>query len=118
PPAVERVLLKALAKNPSERYPTATALMLDLQKALQVAGVDELDASRIARANALGDEIPMNTPGGGEYARVSIINGRKAVMIPVIPSDMRIEQPNLSWQEWLQLFIERLSDRRYSGAIG
>ncbi len=108
PPPVERVLLKALAKSPPDRYPTATALMADLQKALQMGDVDELDAERVSRAEQLADVVPMNTPGGGKYERISVINGRKVVDIPYVPLEMVVKPPNLSWQGWIQLFIERL----------
>ncbi len=36
-PAVDRVVLKALAKNPNERYPSGYELMTDLQRALEPA---------------------------------------------------------------------------------
>jgi len=117
PPAVEKVLLKALSKEPPARYPTATALMLDLQKALQNTGVDDLDEHRRERATQLGESIVMNTPHGGDYPRISVIHGRKAIEIPHVDPEMIPPQPDLSWQEWLQLFIERLkqaiADIRY-----
>lgn len=110
PPAVERVLLKALAKTPSDRYPSATALMTDLMRALQTTGVDELDASRIERAQQLGESIVMNTPGGRRYSTISIINGRKAVMLPATSADLNAQAMNLSWQGWIALFMERLKE--------
>ncbi|MCU0479657.1 MAG: protein kinase [Anaerolineae bacterium] len=110
PPAVEKVLLKALAKNPPDRYPTATALINDFQKALQNTGVDELDASRIQRAYELGESIVMNTPGGGRYSQVSVVHGRKVIDIPYVPAELVPEKEELSWQEWLQVFIERLKN--------
>ena len=110
PPALERVLLKALAKAPSDRYPTATALMTDLMRALQTTGVDELDASRIERAQQLSESIVMNTPGGRRYSTVSIINGRKSIMLPPTSLDMNTQAMNLSWQGWIALFMERLKE--------
>lgn len=110
PPAVERVLLKALAKAPSDRYPSATALMTDLMRALQTTGVDELDASRIERAQQLSESIVMNTPGGRRYSTVSIINGRKSIMLPATSPDLDAQAMNLSWQGWIALFMERLKE--------
>lgn len=111
PPAVERVLLKALAKAPADRYPTATALMTDLMRALQTTGVDELDASRIERAQQLSQSIVMNTPGGRRYSTVSIVNGRKLVMLPDVHPQMMAQQAQLvSWQGWIALFMERLKE--------
>ncbi|MCL4254527.1 MAG: serine/threonine protein kinase, partial [Anaerolineae bacterium] len=110
PPAVERILLKALAKTPSDRYPTATALMTDLMRALQTTGVDELDASRIERAQQLGESIVMNTPGGRRYSTVSIINGRKSIMLPATSPDINAQAMDLSWQGWIALFMERLKE--------
>lgn len=110
PPAVERVLLKALAKAPSDRYPTATALMTDLMRALQTTGVDELDASRIERAQQLSESIVMNTPGGRRYSTVSIINGRKSIMLPATSPDIEASVMDLSWQGWIALFMERLKE--------
>ncbi len=110
PPAVEQVLLKALAKAPSDRYPTATALMTDLMRALQTTGVDELDASRIERAQQLSESIVMNTPGGRRYSTISIVNGRKSITLPVTSSDIHTQAMNLSWQGWISLFMERLKE--------
>lgn len=111
PPAVERVLLKALAKSPVDRYPTATALMTDLMRALQTTGMDELDASRIERAQQLSQSIVMNTPGGRRYSTVSMVNGRKLVMLPDVHPQMVAQQAqSLSWQGWIALFMERLKE--------
>jgi len=46
PPAVERVLLKALAKNPQDRYATATDMVAAFRQAVEEAGVRELSAAR------------------------------------------------------------------------
>ena len=51
---VDAVVLKALAKAPTARYQTATALMEDFARALKASGVTELplekDAARVAEA--------------------------------------------------------------------
>lgn len=50
PPAVERVLLKALAKNPAERYDTATQMMDAFRQAVTDSGLTVLDPDRDKRA--------------------------------------------------------------------
>jgi serine/threonine protein kinase len=49
-PEVEMVLLKALTKNPADRYPSAKALMKALEDALKSSNLNELDPSRISKA--------------------------------------------------------------------
>lgn len=110
PPAVELVLLKALAKAPSDRYPTASALMADLMRALQVAGIAELDASRVDRAQQLGGSIVMNTPGGRPYSTISMAQGRKSVVIPLATASPNSQLSNLTWQAWMSLFMARLRE--------
>lgn len=46
PAAVEAVLLRALAKTPADRYPSATALVAALLDALSAAGVRDLNPQR------------------------------------------------------------------------
>ncbi len=80
-------------------------------RALQTTGVDELDASRIERAQQLSQSIVMNTPGGRRYSTVSIVNGRKLVMLPDVHPQMMAQQAQaLSWQGWIALFMERLKE--------
>lgn len=49
-PAVEQVLLKAIAKEPGERYESAKALIQALEAALDHSGLQTLDPSRISKA--------------------------------------------------------------------
>lgn len=49
PPAVEAVILKALAKNPAERYATTEALSEAFREAVRTSGLSELDADRASR---------------------------------------------------------------------
>ena len=42
PPALSRVLLKSMAKNPQERYPSASAMLADVAEALNIAVPEEL----------------------------------------------------------------------------
>jgi len=51
PLAVERVLLKALEKSPTDRYPTPNALMEAFASAIQASGLRELSQDRSEIAN-------------------------------------------------------------------
>ncbi len=52
PPAVEHVLLRALAKEPDQRYESAADLIADFRRAVQDVGVTELSAAPAARHDA------------------------------------------------------------------
>lgn len=51
PPEVEAVLVKALAKNPPDRFQTARAMIDALRHAIQASGLHQLDPERQARAS-------------------------------------------------------------------
>lgn len=51
PPAIEKVLLKALAKRPDERYTTASAMIEDFRVAVSTSGLTSLDPARGERAD-------------------------------------------------------------------
>jgi serine/threonine protein kinase len=56
PPAVERVLLKALAKEPQARHKTAVELVIAFQEAVEEADMTELSAARYRPA-----DLPVST---------------------------------------------------------
>jgi len=80
PPAVERVLAKALSKSPAERYATPLALMDAFDAAVAQGGLTELDADRQRTALERGSTVSERTPGGGQYS------GR-FVTVPVVESE-------------------------------
>lgn len=53
PPQVERVLMKALAKAPAERYDTAADMVGDFKRAVEASGLKELDPDRVNAATAM-----------------------------------------------------------------
>lgn len=70
PPKVEAVLLKALAKNPSQRYDTPTAMMNAFEKAVTESNLHNLDESRISQAQSRIKDLSQHTPRGGEYVGI------------------------------------------------
>jgi tRNA A-37 threonylcarbamoyl transferase component Bud32/tetratricopeptide (TPR) repeat protein len=50
PEAIEKVLLKALAKDPADRYETASLMMSGLNAAVKASGITELKADRVSMA--------------------------------------------------------------------
>lgn len=52
PPAVEAVLVRALAKDPAARYQTTTALMDAFREAVAASNLTALDPARVASASA------------------------------------------------------------------
>ncbi|MBN1681604.1 MAG: serine/threonine protein kinase [Anaerolineae bacterium] len=64
PPEVERVLLKALAKEPQDRYETAIDMVAAFRQSVEAAGVTELSAARYRPSNAyVSPTAPTQLPG-------------------------------------------------------
>lgn len=73
PPRVTPVLLKALAKDPAERYPSASSMMLALCDALGVAAPEDVRAAHVPASGIAADEArvtPAATSGDGARAEV------------------------------------------------
>lgn len=74
PTEVELVLLKALEKDPAERYQNATALMADFERAVQESGLSSLsdDRSDVAARSiaAIRKERPNPTPTPARSAAI------------------------------------------------
>ncbi len=70
PPAVDGVLLHALAKEPSQRYETPNQLIKAFEAALDSSGIQKLDESRAERARQRAENLSDHTPGGGRYVTV------------------------------------------------
>ena len=77
--AVDDVIMKALAKNPSQRYQTATELMNDFKTAIEASGVTQLPPDR---------SVVQKTP---EPRRPSIPSG------PRIDNEQSIRSPQMSY---------------------
>jgi hypothetical protein len=78
PPAVEQVLLTALAKDPAARYATPIALMKAFNEAIVSSGITELDEDRAARANESmqlereTEPVYPEDDGRGKYVNVPV----------------------------------------------
>lgn len=70
PPAVDAVLLKALAKDPDDRYATPNDLIRAFESAIATSGLQRLDDSRVEQARRLGENLSERTPGGGKYVSI------------------------------------------------
>jgi len=98
PRAVAEVLIRALAKDPAERYPTPAALMDAFRQAVVASGLKALDDDRHTQALERGAALSDRTPGGGQYQKDATPSGyanppaeytpggKKVVQIPVIPA--------------------------------
>jgi hypothetical protein len=97
PAAVDRVLARALAKRPADRYPDAQAFALDLEailagRAPSVAAEPSPQATLVSRAvtpDLPGPSSPQQAPAEPMRATSST----SAALPPVAPSTIR-------WQEW------------------
>lgn len=116
-PAVEAVLLKALMKNPHDRYRTANDLFRAFEDALRESDTVMLDASRAERAQSVAQSISRHTPRGGRYQPAQIpdeerffvnSDGSRSVIVPVIDANAVI--PDLTVKEWLDVVIARVQN--------
>ncbi len=97
PECLERVVLKALAKQPEERYPDAAAMAASLQQAAQEAGVAISSSAELAAilASASGGTSPQSTrpaaqpggqpapvPGPDTAERIAVYSGAARQNIP------------------------------------
>ncbi len=91
PPAVEAVLLKALAKTPAERYASASELMADFQQALNQSGLRALSPERAAQAGAALDSLRL-------AAEPPTVTGpsRASIPAPAPPAPPRIMRTEAS----------------------
>lgn len=83
PPAVEYVLLKALSKDPADRYPTPNALAEALRQAVEETGLENLDASRIEAAKNIPASAPR--PQGSPVYRKDSQGNIVSIPSPVAP---------------------------------
>jgi serine/threonine protein kinase len=116
-PAVEAVLLKALSKDPVDRYVTANDFYDAFDEALIKSKMVSLEPSRVERAKTFAESISRHTPRGGRYqpATEQTINeiflnadGTKSVIVPVVDADFVM--PEHSIKEWLDIIVQRIQD--------
>ncbi len=121
-PALDDVLLKALAKQPAQRYQTATALMRDLKLALAESGVTRLPPLHVASfgnplsavnfdakdygLGGLGQKIDQSIRKGVEFAsEVAEHFDQKRKKAPPSPEELirqRIQKKLKARSEFLQ----------------
>lgn len=111
PPAVERVLVKALAKDPAERYASANELMADFRQALTESGLRALTTAQVwTQAEApshLMDDSPTLSDPQARPAETPAKAGRYvSIPAPVPPRppvppriEARLDMGNVKWDE-------------------
>ena len=77
-PQIDVVFTRALSKDPTERYPTAAALMQAFEEAVQTTGLTQLDDARVSLAAARAPQVSEHTPGGGRYVSIPSPTGADA----------------------------------------
>jgi serine/threonine-protein kinase len=87
PEALEKVILRALAKSPNDRYDTANALLRDLDHALpgsERANTDE-DVARFVR-KLLGDKLEERRATLSDALTRADLNTESRLRMPAVPS--------------------------------
>ncbi len=79
-PSVDRIVMRALAKDPARRYPSMRALRDDLDAYLEAQGVD-----RSAPARSSGEAIPATTPAVVSATARTLTLARPAANAPERP---------------------------------
>ena len=101
PHGVDAVLLKALSKDPNERYATPNAMMNAFRNAIENSGLRALDEERTSIADSRSEQISERTPRGGKY-----------VSIPSIPASSGSPRPvSDSTQSRVQQFMQEMGNR-------
>lgn len=85
--AIDDVIMKALAKNPADRYQTASELMQAFNLAIEASGVTELPPDRSAiqprsETLSLNAQIPAPQPNNNHMQSPPYVSGENAVLSP------------------------------------
>lgn len=128
PPAVERVLVKALAKNPADRYATPNELMQDFRQALNESGLRALPTAQVWTRDELPPQVMEDSPTvADQQPKETEIPGRPgryvSIPAPVPPRSSRspkIEaQFDMGEVDWSQVG-RKISDsvKQGTGVVG
>ncbi|NWG16881.1 MAG: protein kinase [Chloroflexi bacterium] len=101
PPAVERVLVKALAKNPAERYESAADLMADFRQALSESGLRAMSPLRpqvMDDSPTITDQVPR--AGSSDQKRYISVPSPVPPHPPAPPRvEARIDMGGVNWND-------------------
>ncbi len=90
PPQVEEVLVRALAKDPDARYPTATDMIAAFRRAVDAAGLSELNPDRVSVASEslarFQQEKVQSVSAGASAPKVPPVQPAARIQAPAPPS--------------------------------
>lgn len=117
-PTLEAVILKALQRDPKDRFPTADAFRAAIQEALAStwAGDDDLDVSDVTLDSGVEEQVGSAAPLGSAAApRSSSLLDQPSVPDDTDTAVQRFKH-GLRWSRWLLILVVAASGAMIVGA--
>lgn len=109
PESVERVIGRLLCKSPEDRYPSATALLDDLEAVLTGDGTGERASTPLRRGPWAPTRTDVPATSDGRGSRASFLLSTAAILAGVVWMGLEMTAPRAEFQRLAVLPLENLT---------